>query len=115
MRTEVEAVFLFIAELTGSFKAGSGNTELKILCGQTDYIQGALHELDLEDEEDRKELHENMWLERLYAELDDYFRIPRADSLVRHLSVHGKDTYRDETYKWSTPIELDASALTKCY
>jgi hypothetical protein len=110
MRTECEAVFLFIAELTGSFKAGSGNTELKILCGKTDYIKHTLHELDLEDEEDRKELHENMWLERLYAELDDYFRIPHKDSLIRHLSVHDESNYRTDTYKWSVPIELDASA-----
>jgi hypothetical protein len=110
MRTECEAVFLFIAELTGSFKPGSGNTELKIACGQTDYIKGTLHELDLTDEEDRKELHENMWLERLYAELDDYFRIPMADSLMRHLAVHSTETYRTETYKWAVPIELDASA-----
>jgi hypothetical protein len=112
MRTECEAVFLFIAELTGSFKAGSGNTELKIACGQTDYIMNNLHELDLADEEDRKELHENMWLERLYAELDEYFRIPKGkgSSLVRHLSVHSDTNYRDVTYKWSVPIELDASA-----
>jgi hypothetical protein len=112
MRTECEAVFLFIAELSGSFKPGSGNTELKVACGQTDYIMGNLHDLDLADEEDRKELHENMWLERLYAELDDYFRIPKGkgSSLVRHLSVHSEHNYRDETYKWTVPIELDASA-----
>jgi len=110
MRTECEAVFLFIAELTGSFKAGSGNTELKIACGQIDYIKGNLHELDLDEEDDRKELHENMWLERLYAELDQYFRLPKSDTLMRHLAVHNNETYRTETYKWSVPIELDASA-----
>jgi hypothetical protein len=109
MRTECEAVFLFIAELTGSFKPGSGNVELKIACGQTDYIQNKLHELDLTDEEDRKKLHENIWLERLYSELDQYFSLPKGDALTRHLAVHDGD-YREESYKWSVPIELDASA-----
>lgn len=110
MRTECEAVFLFIAELTGSFKAGSGNTATKIACGQNDYVKNNLHDLNLDNEEDRKELHENMWLERLYDELDEYFRLPVSDSLIRHLSVHSVDTYRDESYQWSVPIELDASA-----
>lgn len=110
MRTECEAVFLFIAELTGSFKAGSGNTELKIACGQTDYIKNTLHDLDLENEEDRKELHENMWLERLYAELDEYFRIPKGDSMMRALSAMTDSRYRETSYKWTVPIELDASA-----
>lgn len=118
MRTECEAVFLFIAELTGSFKAGSGDVNAKIECGQTDYIKNNLHELDLNEEEDRKELHENMWLERLYAELDEYFRLPVAKlvknpnsvTIMRHLAVHGENTYRTDTYKWAVPIELDASA-----
>lgn len=109
MRTECEAVFLFIAELTGSFKAGSGTVKDKIMHGQNDYVQNNLHEFDLNDEEDRKELHENMWLERLYAELDQYFRLPKGDTLTRHLSVYD-GYYRDESYKWTVPIELDASA-----
>lgn len=114
MRTECEAVFLFIAELTGSFKAGSGDVNLKIACGQTDYIKGQLHELDLNDEEDRKDLHENMWLERLYDELDDYFCLTGLTGsdkvMARHLAIMGEGAYRTETYKWSVPIELDASA-----
>jgi len=110
MRTECEAVFLFIAELTGSFKAGSGTTETKIKCGEKDYIQNNLLELDLNDEEDRKDMHENIWLERLYAELDDYFRLPKADVLTRTLSVYTASSYRPATYKWTVPIELDASA-----
>lgn len=57
MKAEVEAVFLFIAELTGSFKAGTGSMKDKIICGQDDYIANNFHKLDLEDEEDRKELH----------------------------------------------------------
>lgn len=44
----------------------------------------------LRAEEDRKELHENIWLERLYDELDAY--------------------NTQDIHHWSTPIELDASA-----
>ena len=109
MRTECEAVFLFIAELTGSFKAGSGTVEDKVACGEHDYITGHLPELDLSDEEDRKDLHEVIWLERLYAELDQYFRLPQADGMMRFLALDTK-AYRDDTYEWSVPIELDASA-----
>ena len=110
MRTECEAVFLFIAELTGSFKPGTGTVQDKIECGQYDYIRNNLHELDLDNEEDRKELHENMWLERLYAELDDYFNIKKTnDAMMRGLSI-STGNYRQDTYKWSVPIELDASA-----
>jgi hypothetical protein len=117
MKTEVEAVFLFIAELTGSFTPGSGDANHKILGGKTDYVSNNLHVLDLTKEEDRKELHENLWLERLYNELDEYFGIPtnktiEDKSLIRHLSVmtDSDEAYRTESYKWSVPIELDASA-----
>ena len=57
MRSEVEAVFLFIAELTGSFVPGTGNVQDKTRCGKDDYINSTLHKLDMTDEEDRKELH----------------------------------------------------------
>lgn len=45
---------------------------------------------DKRAEDDRSELHENIWLERLYDDLDRYFS--------------------SETHQWSTPLELDASA-----
>lgn len=108
MRKECEAIFLFIAELTGSFVAGSGTKEDKINCGEKDYINQTLHSLDLYTEEGRKDLHENMWLERLYAQLDEYFNIP-SDKLARTLAL---DTmaYKETTFKWTVPIELDASA-----
>ena len=110
MKTECNAVFLFIAELTGSFVPGSGTVETKIECGQQDYITNKLHDLDLTNEEDRKDLHENVWLERLYAELDAYFSIGTSDSMARSLSLN-MGNYRDTTYKWQVPIECDASAL----
>jgi hypothetical protein len=108
MKTEVNAIMLFVAELTGSFKPGSGTKEDKIKCGQDDYICNNLHELDLTNEQDRKDLHENVWLERFYEELDDYFEIEGIRSL-RALSI-AAEAYRKETYKWTLPLELDASA-----
>jgi len=109
MKTEVEAVFLFIAELAGSFVAGSGTKEDKIRCGQNNYLDNTLHDLDLNSEEDRKDLHENVWLTRLYEELDNYFVIPVGNKLARCLVLDLKK-YREETFKWSVPLELDASA-----
>lgn len=112
MKTETDAVFLFIAELTKSFSPGSGTREDKIEAGQEDYFYNYLHTLDLDTEDGRKDLHENMWLERLYEELDQYFSISGTDnkSLARYLAVHEEQNYRNETYRWTVPIELDASA-----
>lgn len=112
MRTECEAVFLFIAELAGSFEPGSGTVDDKIKCGKEAYANNFTHELDLSNEEDRKDMHENIWLERLYDELDDYFKVPDNDNkqMVRALCVNTDTSYRKESYKWSVPIELDASA-----
>lgn len=109
MKSEVNAVMLFIAELTGSFVPGSGTEEDKILCGKKDYLVNHLPEVDLSSEEGRKELHEVIWLERLYAELDQYFGID-GSNLMRYLALDGND-YREESYNWTVPIELDASAL----
>lgn len=57
MKTECNAIFLFIAELTGSFEPGTGTADDKTECGMKDYIKNNLPKLDLDDEEDRKELH----------------------------------------------------------
>ena len=107
-KQEVDAVCLFIAELAGSFEAGSGTKEDKIKCGQQDYITQSTPELDLTTEEGCKDVHEKVWLERLYTELDDYFEIKPIRSL-RALSI-AAEAYRKETYKWSVPIELDATS-----
>lgn len=111
MKTEVEAVFLFIAELTGSFIPGTGTMQDKIDCGADDYVTNDLPEMDLSDEEDRKDLHELVWLERLYDELDEYFEVPLSSDkcMVRKLSVD-TEAYREDTYKWTVPVECDASA-----
>lgn len=83
----VKAIYLFIAELLGH----KGGTPVdKELFGFQCYSNRTLHKLDLEDEEDRKELFENIWLERLYDEIDQY--------------------YSTDCHYWSTPVEKDASA-----
>ena len=109
MKSEVNAVMLFIAELSGSFKPGTGTVENKIECGKNNYLDSFLHDLNLTTEDDRKDLHENVWLERLYDDLDAYFKIPTGNKIAKCLCLDlGK--YREETYKWSVPIELDATS-----
>lgn len=108
MKTECDAVFLFIAELNGSFTPGTGTVEDKIVKGQIDYIQSNYPKLDLNDEEDRKDLHEVIWLERLYEELDRYFDI-EEDRDQRYMAILDGN-YREDSYQWTVPIELDASA-----
>lgn len=109
MKHECEAVFLFIAELTGSYVAGTGDINEKVRCGEKDYIQHHLPGIDLDLEEDRKELNELVWLDRLYAEMDRYFDLVNATATTRALSL-SLCKYRDEEFKWSVPIELDFSA-----
>lgn len=118
----VRDVYLFIAELFGARKGTKFN---KTCYGKRAYKERKLHILKLEEdielianitanedltpkektklinkekkraEDDRSELHENIWLERLYSELDLYFK-----SLEE-----GKDCFY-----WSVPIEIDATA-----
>lgn len=109
MKAECESIFLFVAELTGSFVPGSGNEEAKIACGEHDYVTNHLPVLDLNDEKDRKDLHELMWLERLYGELDDYFNVSAADGMMRYLAID-TGAYREDVYKWTVPLELDSAA-----
>ena len=81
------AIYLFIAELAG---VKSSTVQSKIEAGRNCYTTRYTHDLDLTDEEDRRHLYENIWLERLYDDLDGY--------------------YSNDTYYWSVPVELDASA-----
>jgi hypothetical protein len=112
VKTQTDAVFLFIAELTGSFVAGSGNMQDKVKQGQTDYISNYLPELNLESEEDRKDLHELVWLKRLYKDLDGYFMITEPTNTIRYLYIDNERYRSTNDYEWSVYIELDASALT---
>lgn len=110
MKSEVNAVYLFIAELTGSFTPSSGTEADKIGCGQLDYINSNFPTVDLDNENDRKDLHEVMWLERLYNELDTYYSIPSVGSDDDRLTAVMSGRYRTESYKWTVPIELDATS-----
>lgn len=128
----VYAIYLFIAELCG-YREGPSSAH-KAKYGRTCYQQRKLHELNMVErdvtelpeyspeltpsqvkelarqerlraEADRSELHENIWLERLYEDLDTYFNnlTERKLSAVLGQPVPAK-------HKWLVPLELDASA-----
>lgn len=87
--TDMEkSIYLFIAELIGV--KTTVNVERKIKKGRTAYENKQFHDLDLSLESDRKDLHENIWLERIYRDLDLMFA-----GKLKH---------------WNVPVELDASA-----
>ena len=103
MRQEVEAVYLFVSELLGNFKQGT--VKDKIEKGREAYIQNTSHEL-VDTMTYKDDLHENIWLERLYAELDRYFGCNNNPLFRSVASEH----YREESFDWTVPIEIDASA-----
>ena len=109
MQTVVKNIMLAIAELNG-YKVGT--VEGKLQCGVNSYITSKLHDLDSNDEEDRSDIYENIWLERLYLDLDAAYGID-ADPLARALAVDVGTVPAD--YKWSVPIELDANASMLSY
>lgn len=85
-KTQIEDIMYFIGELTGS-KAVTPRG--KYLAGSKAYRTRHLPKLDLKSEEDRKDLHELIWLERIYAKLDTF--------------------YKENTVIWDIPLEIDAS------
>jgi hypothetical protein len=144
--SHLEPVYLFIAELIGSKQL---TMAMKAIEGKRCYKARKLHDLDLvthqfKDEEamkiekeradnDRKELHENIWLERLYDELDRYndykesfynsqfkYRIlmqklsrARVQKSIDSINAQIKE-FMDANpvtgFNWTVPIELDATA-----
>lgn len=80
-------VNLFIAELLG-YKPKTEKEKAQM--GRDAYLRRAYKQLDLETDEGREELYENIWLERIYDMFDRY----------------------DGT-NWNVPIEKDATALTE--
>jgi len=71
--TDTEAlndIYYFIAELTGS-KATSETA--KVFAGRMAYKRRTLPTLDLTTDHGRKELHELIWLDRIYNKLDKLF------------------------------------------
>ena len=77
-------VYLAIAELLG---IKCDTIEEKVTAGYEAYGTEQYLDLDLDTEEGRKDLHENIWLERIYENLQEY---------------HGTN--------WTVPIEVDATA-----
>ena len=144
--SHLEPVYLFIAELIGNKQKSMA---LKALEGKRCYEARELHSLDLvtkqlidqekQKEEnkradhDRKELHENIWLERLYDELDRYnefkasfyksnfkYRIltqklsrARVQKSIDSITASIKELTNSITvigFNWTVPIELDCTA-----
>lgn len=101
------SIYLFISELLGykpstvqkkknmGFKAYNKRTFNKLRCEP--HFDGLSIEECKEEilraEDDRADLHENIWLERIYNELDHYHSRPPEDD-----------------FYWSVPIEIDATA-----
>lgn len=144
--SHLEPVYLFIAELIGNKQK---TMALKALEGKRCYEDRELHSLDLvtkqlvdqekQKEEnkradhDRKELHENIFLERIYDELDRYFdykeeqlkdnfkykilmkRLSRArvqksiDSINKEIDEL-IDSVPVTGFSWTIPLELDATS-----
>lgn len=103
----LHAVFLFIAELLGLKEP---TEDLKAKAGMTAYLNNSLVSLDYSIEDDRKDAHENIWLTRMYAKLDEVFGFTGLVGPIlkgRNPNLYELDR---KSIKWDIPIELDASA-----
>ncbi len=118
----VKNIYLAIAEMCNTFK--SGNKSAKIRNGREHYFNRTLHNLNYEIEEDRAEAFENIWLERLYDELDAYFKPSFRAKIAMRRYTNNEIKYKDckqlveanpTTYKWKVPIEIDMSASVLGY
>lgn len=85
-QSAINDIFYFIAELSGS----KALTETKkIHAGYKAYRTRKLPHLDMDTDEGRKELHEYIWLVRIYNKLDQF--------------------YANGSVLWDIPVEIDAS------
>ncbi len=110
----LDSVFLFIAELHSTKNV---TAEQKIKAGQYHYIQRTfIYPTDLDD------AYEDIWLERLYRELDLALPLVGVTSIAHTRYTAGKLAFTDYMQvrysrmvpiKWSVFIEIDMSALTK--
>ena len=111
--------YLFIAEVNG-FKKGT--VQDKVNFGRSCYYKSTMLNLNPLDVEDRKHLFENIWLYRIYRELDEYFR-PNPFTKFRYETgditlAEAQTTIEASSvpdYKWSVPIEIDMSASVLGY
>jgi len=107
--------YLFIAELLG-YK--NGNVAGKVNFGRRAYLNKKLLDLDLP--EDMDDLFENIWLERMYEEIDYVLNIAKDWKKKTAMARFNKGQLsmtatakKIETFignKWYVPTEIDASA-----
>lgn len=128
--TGTEAMFLFIAENLGY---RSGTETGKIAFGKQAYVEGKLHDLNYEAtitdnmtseqikqeqlraESDRASAFENIWLQRMYTDLDKVYGVELTANIYKNKVLAGRPF--DTVFKaplpnkqWEVPIELDAGA-----
>lgn len=117
--TGVKNKYLFIAEING-FKKGT--VQDKVDFGRACYYKSTMLDLNPLDTEDRKHMFDNIWLYRLYNELDEYFK-PISFTKLRFANgeltlAEAQSTIESNPtpgYKWSVPIEIDMSASVLGY
>lgn len=105
-----DAIFMFIAELNG-YKIGTEASKLDY--GRDCYLSSKLHDLDYSTEAGQSEAHENIWLQRLYNDLDCYYGLADKPIITPVLKAIGFEVIAKRAvnnHKWTVPIELDASA-----
>ena len=108
----LESKLMFVAQLLG-FKNGS--KQCKIDQGWNQYLTETFHECDYSDET-AEEVFENIWLTRLYQDLDNAFGNSFKLKIYKQRAKAGVTLPINlpiVEYKWSVPIEIDMSALTK--
>lgn len=108
-RYAVRDIFLFVAELNG-YKAGTVTGKYRF--GSQCYLANTLPDVDIDNEESRKDLHEVIWLQRIYDALDAQSSLsqPIVNILKRRGDIKALLKHLDLSKSWSVPIELDASA-----
>ena len=106
--------YLFIAELLG-YK--NGNVAGKVNYGRKAYFRKQL--LDLTMPDDMDDVYENIWLERIYAEIDmvlDVKHWKKSAAISNYnagnisMTACAKKVETFSGKKWHVPIEIDASA-----
>lgn len=110
----LESKLMFVAQLLG-FKNGSKQD--KIDQGWAQYLSSEFHECDYNDDT-AEEVFENMWLHRLYQDLDNAFGNSYKLSIYKQRASKGKTLPIDlplVPYKWAVPIEIDMSASVLGY
>lgn len=115
--------YLAIAEMAGTFVEGT--KAQKISNGRKHYYMRTQLDLDYSNEDDRKDAFENIWLERLYKDIDNYLNLEFKAKIARQRFVQGELSYFEAkaiieakpktNYKWTVPIEIDMSASVLGY